>query len=99
MFSTSEENNFRFSSGKLGGIRGKHRNQQSQVLAELNKVWSGLINFFGIQFQEEVCTTEKLTKIPTECPTPIESPTDCLTDCWSPGVDDVDCPTGTVEIK
>ena len=53
---------------------------------------------FGILFQEEVCTTEELTKIehPTECPTPIGTPTDCLTDCWSPGVDDVDCPTGTV---
>ena len=56
---------------------------------------------FGIQFQEEVCTTEELTKIehPTECPTPIGTPTDCLNDCWSPGVDDVDCPTGTVVIR
>ena len=40
---TSEQNNFRFSSGKFGG---KHRNQQTitcQVLAELNKIWSCLI--------------------------------------------------------
>ena len=48
-----------------------------------------------------MCTTEELTKIehPTECPTPIGTPTDCLDDCWSPGVDDVDCPTGTVVIR
>ena len=59
------------------------------------------LQYFDIlefKFQEEVCTTEELTKIehPTECPTPIGTPTDCITDCWSPGVDDVDCPTGTV---
>ena len=43
LFWTSEENNFRFSSGKFGA---KHRNQQTitcQVLAELNKIWSCLI--------------------------------------------------------
>ena len=43
LFLTSEHNNFRFSSGKLGG---KHRNQQTitcQVLAELNEIWSCLI--------------------------------------------------------
>ena len=43
LFWTSEQNNFRFSSGKFGG---KHRNQQTitcQVLAELNKIWSCLI--------------------------------------------------------
>ena len=39
LFWTSEQNNFRFSSGKFGE---KHRNQQRitcQVLAELNKIW------------------------------------------------------------
>ena len=43
LFWTSEQNNFRFSSGKFGA---KHRNQQTntcQVLAELNKIWSCLI--------------------------------------------------------
>jgi hypothetical protein len=44
LFWTSEQNNFRFSSGKFGG---KHKNQQTiscQVLAELNKkIWSCLI--------------------------------------------------------
>ena len=43
LFWTSEQNNFRFSSGKFGG---KHRNQQTitcQVLAQLNKIWSCLI--------------------------------------------------------
>ena len=43
LFWTSEQNNFRFSSGKFGG---KHRNQQKitcQVLAELNRIRSCLI--------------------------------------------------------
>ena len=43
LFCSDVQNNFRLSSGKFGA---KHRNQQtitSQVLAELNKLWSCLI--------------------------------------------------------
>ena len=43
LFSSGVRNNFRLSSGKFGA---KHRNQQtitSQVLAELNKIWSCLL--------------------------------------------------------
>ena len=41
------------------------------------------------------CTdTDLEIKYPTECPVPEEMPTDCVSNCWSPGVHDVDCPTG-----
>ena len=45
LFWTSEQNNFRFSSGKF---MGKHRNQQvitCQVLAELNEIWSCWLSY------------------------------------------------------
>ena len=53
------------------------------------------MNLFKLQVEK--CrtwnTTEVETVYPTECPAPEETSTDCTSDCWSPGVDDVDCPT------
>ena len=41
------------------------------------------------------CTESDLEiKYPTECPLPEEMPTECVSNCWSPGVHDIDCPTG-----
>ena len=54
-----------------------------------------IVNLFKLQVEK--CrtwnTTEVETVYPTECPAPEETSTDCTSDCWSPGVDDVDCPT------
>ena len=46
LFCSNVQNNFRFSSGKFGEIRGKTQKSKTitcQVLAELNKIWSCLI--------------------------------------------------------
>ena len=59
------------------------------------------------KLQVEKCrtwnTTEVETDYPTECPVPEETSTDCVSDpnpeCWSPGVDDVDCPTGKISLE
>ena len=61
----------------------------------------------SILLQEEKCRTWELTKAeleqgllsqkleyPDECPSIVETSTDCVPECWSPGVVDVDCPTG-----
>ena len=45
----------------------------------------------------EECTD--VIEHPTECPKPDENANDCVNDCWSPGVDDVDCPTGKKVFK
>ena len=54
-----------------------------------------IVNLYKLQVEK--CrtwnTTEVETVYPTECPAPEETSTDCTSDCWSPGVDDVDCPT------
>ena len=65
LFWTSEQNNFRLSSGKFGA---KRRNQQTincQVLAELNKIWSCLIfiKLYQLWNQKALwhhCTTTKV---------------------------------------
>ena len=43
--------------------------------------------------------TPTTTTTPSECPVPEEMPTDCVNDCWSPGVHDVDCPTGKFSLE
>ena len=46
------------------------------------------------------CTeTDLEIKYPTECPLPEEMPTDCVSNCWSPGVHDIDCPTGKLYLE
>ena len=46
------------------------------------------------------CTeTDLEIKYPTECPLAEEMPTDCVSNCWSPGVHDIDCPTGKLYLE
>jgi len=42
---------------------------------------------------EEKCTSTMIMEYAAECPKPEGTPNDCEPECWSPGVDDVDCPT------
>ena len=64
---------------------------------------------YSILLQEEKCKTWKPTKVEFEqrllskepeyankCPSTVETSSDCEPECWSPGVLDVDCPTGNL---
>ena len=60
-----------------------------------NSVKLSIMNLFKLQVEK--CRSWNTTKVetvyPTECPVLEETSTDCNSDCWSPGTDDVDCPT------